>query len=323
MQNEEGTRVVVFGSLNVDLVCQVMTIAHPGETVLTESYDQLFGGKGANQAVSAARALGVAGRVTMVGTVGADALGDGIIANLEAEGVDVAGLKRNSGRTGCAFISLDRFGQNAITVASGTNADLASADLDDRLLRRGVVLVLQMETPIREVIAAARKGHRKGAIVVVNLAPVPADLGVDDLTALCEACDYLIVNEGELSAAAALCAIAPTEFTSQASALADRFGLIVIATLGGDGALVADRLHVEAFAAPRIVPVDTTGAGDTFVGIFAASLAGGHSTAESVRRSVAGASLACLKLGAQTAMPRSAEIERAMGRQSPHADLIA
>lgn len=308
----KAASVLVFGSLNVDLVCRVAAIARPGETVLAPDYEQLFGGKGANQAVAAARVLGGADRVAMVGAVGDDELGKAVAGNLAKEGIDIAGLQTAPARTGCAFISIDSGGENAITVASGANARLDASALPDGLLGSSSVLVLQMETPLAASLAAAERARDKGGRVVVNLAPVPAQLDADDLAGLLPLADYLIVNESELAAAAGLSGIGGDEPGALATALAARFGLVVIATLGAKGALVAGGDGVDAIPALTVEPVDTTGAGDTFVGVFAAGLCNKLAAGQAAEQAVVAASLACRRVGAQSAMPTAAEIEQTL-----------
>ena len=315
MNDRSPASVLVFGSLNVDLVCRVDTIARPGETVLAPGYDQLFGGKGANQAVAAARALGGEGRVAMVGAVGDDALGKAVTDNLAGEDIYVFGIQTVQDRTGCAFISIDAAGENAITVASGANGRLSAAALDDDRLDARSVLVLQMETPLAENLAAAEKARARGARVVVNLAPVPRDLDAPSLERLLSLTDCLVVNETELAAAADLAGLAAASADEQAGALATRYDLIVIATLGSEGAIVADpAAPLHRIAAHPVTVVDTTGAGDTFVGVLAAGLATGLTVPQAAGRSVIAGSLACRKIGAQSAMPTAAEIDAAPGR---------
>ncbi|KQT84025.1 ribokinase [Aurantimonas sp. Leaf443] len=305
-----GGRVVVFGSINVDLVCRVEAIARPGETVLSPGYEQFFGGKGANQAVAAARVLGGA-RVAMIGAIGPDELGGAARANLEGEGIDLSALAVLDAPTGCAFIVIDASGENAITVASGANARLGG--LDPAHLAPGDVLVLQMEVPKAASIEAARAARARGGRVVLNLAPVPADLSAADLELLLPLADVLVVNETELEAVARLLAL-PGPFEAEAKALVSRFAMTLVATLGAQGALVArSGLPPARVPALRVEPVDTTGAGDTFVGVLAAGLAEGRDFREATARAVAAASLACLGLGAQTAMPGRDRIDAALG----------
>ncbi|MEX6509013.1 ribokinase [Jiella sp. M17.18] len=304
--------VLVFGSANVDLVCRVRSIARPGETTLAPSYEQLFGGKGANQAVAAARAMGGTGRVALIAAVGDDAFGAGIGSALRAEGVDVSALQTVAERTGCAFISIDRTGENAITVASGANLHVRAADAPAALFQ-AKVLVLQMETPFAETLSAAERAQAGGAKVVVNLAPVPADLDEAELRRLLAVATVLVVNESELAAAAMLLGAGGETAEASAENLARHAGLTVVATLGARGAVLAasDRGSQTIPVFPVEV-VDTTGAGDTFVGVLAAGLAEGLAEGEAAVRAAVAASLACRKVGAQTAMPRAAEIDAAL-----------
>ncbi|MDY8110434.1 ribokinase [Fulvimarina sp. 2208YS6-2-32] len=302
--------VLVFGSLNVDLVCRVERIASPGETVLGPTYERLFGGKGANQAVAAARATSSEVSVRMAGAVGADELGDAVLANLKTHRIDVTAVTRASEATGAAFISIDAEGENAITVASGANRTLSADRLEGMPHGEGTVLLLQMETPHAASIEAARSIKAGGGTVVLNLAPVPARPAPAFIRALCDPVDWLIVNEIELSAAGQAIGIADGSLRDRASRLSDALSLGVIATLGARGVVVAEP-GAEPFtqAALDISVEDTTGAGDTFCGVFAAGLAEGLDVRLAVRRAAIAASLACRRLGAQTAMPTRGEIE--------------
>ncbi|KQQ86279.1 hypothetical protein ASF65_04915 [Aureimonas sp. Leaf324] len=300
--------IVVFGSVNVDLVCKVAAIAKPGETVLAPDYQQLSGGKGANQAVAAARA---GGRVRFVGAVGRDAFGDGEADILAREGIDVSALARLDEPTGCAFISVASDGENAITVASGANRAVTAGQLAGSWEAGSGVLVLQMELPFDETVAAAKAGREAGARVMLNLAPVPQGVGAERLKALLRSTDLLIVNEHELDEAASILGLVPGEPEATARAVAAATELSVLATLGGAGALLVSREGaVETFAAPRIEPVDTTGAGDTLCGVLATGLDGGLDMPHAIRRAVAAASLACLSFGARSAMPSAARIDQ-------------
>lgn len=305
-------QVVVFGSLNVDMVCRVASIARPGETVLSPTWQRLFGGKGANQAVASARAAAPGIATVMIGAVGRDEPGEAVRDNLLAEAVDVAHLVTLDDATGVAFIAIADDGENAITVASGANRMLTADALPAAACGPATVLVLQMEVPAAASLASARRVKAAGGQVVLNLAPVPAGLGAI-LPRLAEAADILIVNETELTAAAAALGISSEAPRATAPALALAARITVIATLGGAGVLIAAPGEaVIAVPALRVAAVDTTGAGDTFCGILAASLAEGLAVADAARRAAAGASLACLGLGAQSAMPRRAEIDAAL-----------
>ncbi|WP_062208096.1 PfkB family carbohydrate kinase [Aureimonas sp. AU12] len=303
--------IVVFGSVNVDLVCRVETIPKPGETVLAPGYERMSGGKGANQAVAAARA----GAVThFAGAVGQDAFGEAEAATLEAEGIDVSALARLNEPTGCAFITVAVDGENAITVASGANRLAKAASLSALWSQKPSALVMQMELPFEDTVEAARAARDHAVPVLLNLAPVPVGVSSGSLRALFASTDLLIVNEHELAETAAILGIQGSEPASLAAAVATETSLAVLATLGSDGAILVEADGgIERFTAPSIRPVDTTGAGDTLCGVLAAGLDAGLGRADAVRRAVAAASLACLSFGAR-AMPRGPEIDTFLAR---------
>src|SRR3954447_11424030 len=189
--------ILVFGSINIDLVARVSAIPRPGETVLSTGYEMLFGGKGANQAVAAARASqGTGIEVAMAARVGSDEFGRAAVTNLAASGVSVAHVTSGPEPTGCAFITVDERGENAITVASGANRTLSFGILKHRFAAADL-LVLQMEVPFPEGRAAAEAARRAGGRVIWNLAPAPPDLAQKDLLSLLAATDILVVNEHE------------------------------------------------------------------------------------------------------------------------------
>jgi len=300
--------ITIFGSINVDLVAGVDTIARPGETVLASGYATLCGGKGANQAVAAAR-VSPQGRVAMVGRVGRDAFGQRCIDNLAANGVNVDRVTVGAEPTGCAFISVSADGENAITVASGANGCLAAEALPAAELSATTTLVLQMEVPFAASLLAARRVRAAGGRVIWNLAPVPERLSEAELRALLEATSVLVVNEHEACTAAQRLGWTGADFEAAAAFLAADGGVTCIVTAGplGARAFHPDGSH-QAVAAERILPIDTTGAGDTFVGILAAGLDEGRSWQEVLARACRGASLACLAHGAQRGMPTAEEL---------------
>lgn len=296
--------ILVFGSINIDLVAPVATIPRPGETVLGGAYSTLFGGKGANQAVSAARMSGP-DVVRMVGCVGDDAFGRLCRDNLARNGVAVDGVTTDDAApTGCAFIVVDRNGENAITVASGANAQLGPVSLSSADLSGRSVGVFQMEVPLPGSLAVAGQIKAAGGTVIWNLAPVPENLDAWQLREILQVTDYLVVNELEALRASALLGGEAEGFEAAAAQLAYRGATSCIVTAGSKGAFIfaqqGDRRHIPALP---IEPVDTTGAGDAFVGILAASLHQGHDIAAACADACLGASLACLKLGAQPALP--------------------
>ncbi|MER0237847.1 ribokinase [Fulvimarina sp. MAC8] len=310
--------VLVFGSLNMDLVCRVEQIARPGETVLGPSYEQLPGGKGANQAVAAARAAAGSTSVRMIGAVGKDDFGTAIVANLEANQIDAGGIVRLAEPTGAAFISIDSDGENAITVANGANRMLGADALEGSEISERTVLLLQMETPSKAITSAARRIDEAGGRAVLNLAPVPVDLTGAKLRELCEPLDWLIVNELELEAAAKALDLNAGTISDIAGVVGKTLDMNVVATLGANGVVVVLK-DGEAFVEPALsVEIeDTTGAGDTFCGVFAASLAAGLEARTAVRRATVAASLACRRVGAQTAMPSFVELEAALNEPLP------
>jgi len=295
--------IVVFGSLNIDLVARVPVIPGPGRTVLAPSYETHFGGKGANQAVAAARLAGP-GKVRMAGRVGRDGFGEDAVGNLAANGVETSLIVSGSEPTGCAFITVDTTGENAITVASGANLAALASDLPPAIFRTDTVLVLQMEVPFAQSLRAARLAKSAGARVLWNLAPVPAAMTSAMLHDLLDATTFLIVNEHEAMDAATLLGAPATGYEAAAVQLAKSGKLTCVVTAGANGARAATADgRLQLASAPTIVPVDTTGAGDTFVGAFACMLGEQAALQLALEVGCEAAALSCLKVGAQAAMP--------------------
>jgi ribokinase len=284
--------IVVFGSINLDLVAQVARIPAPGETLAGNSFATMPGGKGANQALAAARA---GARVKMFGAVGRDAFAATALANLEASGVDLAGVAAVDDATGVALIHVDAQGENAITVVAGANGRTRAAQVPDAVLDSATTLVLQLEVPIAEVAELANRAGN--AHVILNAAPA-ATLPDNLLRRL----GTLIVNESEAVVLGTDLRLptTPDEF-AQAAAL--RYRCTVIVTLGPKGALAVRDGERIAIAAPAMAVVDTTGAGDALVGALAAALDRGAALRQAVAEGVAAGSLACGGRGAQAALP--------------------
>ncbi|UVF21759.1 ribokinase [Microvirga terrae] len=305
--------IIIFGSINMDLVARVQRIARPGETVLSRRADSFFGGKGANQAVAAARiSRGGGMEVAMTGAVGNDPFGIACLKNLEENGVDVSTIRVTDEPTGCAFITVDETGENAITVASGANMALRSSDLPESLLSKASVLVLQMEVPIADNLDVAARARRAGVKVVWNFAPVPAVGERSTMSELLAVTDVLVVNEHEaLSIAGIVGEPAGDDFLKAGSAIARSFGPTCIVTAGARGAyaIAPDGAQTHVTARP-ITPVDTTGAGDTFVGVLANGLDEGLEIGRAMERACAAASLSCLTAGAQAGMPLREALDR-------------
>lgn len=294
--------ILVFGSINIDLVARVASIPRPGETVLSPGYETLFGGKGANQAIAAARAS-LPHRVAIAACVGDDAFGRSARDNLVRNGI-VADLVANSAEpTGCAFITVDVRGENAITVASVANATLTEASIRNFEADASTVAVFQMEVPFPASLSVARHVRAAGGRVIWNFAPAPPAFIARDLSDLINETDIFVVNEHEGIAAAALLGCETDDF-EDAGAHLSRSGCICVVTAGARGAFA---FHPdgrsEVVEAMPIRPVDTTGAGDTFVGILASGLDEALPFTIALERACRGASLACLAHGAQAGMP--------------------
>jgi ribokinase len=291
--------IVAFGSINLDLTATVERLPEPGETISGASFSAVPGGKGANQAIAARRA---GAQVAMVGRVGTDAFAAPAMAGLIAAGVDTAGVERVDAPTGVALINVDARGRNSITVIAGANDRLGADAVPDAAVGDGVTLLTQLEVPVDAVTSLALRARRRGARVVLNAAParaVPA--------ALLESLDALIVNEHEAKILAGTLGIAslPEEF---ATALARRSRCGVIVTLGSHGALAARGGACLRIPAPSVPVVDTTGAGDAFVGALAAAIDRGERWERALCEGVAAGSLACGKRGAQAGLPDAAAI---------------
>ncbi len=299
-----GDRIVVVGSLNFDLVVEVERLPSPGETVLGHRHFGNPGGKGANQAVAAAR---LGGDVAMVGCVGTDESGEQLLAALRADGVATDHVRRRADvATGLAVISVDAAGENAIVVSSGANGTVSPADVARAagVVDDAAVCLLQLEIPDAPVVAAAR---RCGGLVVLDPAPartLPAGLLAD--------VDVLIPNEHEL---AELAGGKPSREVDTVAAQARQlgFGGTTIVTLGAAGAVVLRDGASTHVGAPKVDVVDTTAAGDAFRGAFADAMTRGADIVEAVRRACAAGAFAATRSGAQAALPTPADISNVLG----------
>jgi len=296
--------ITVVGSLNMDLVARTPRIPEPGETIIGNDFHTVPGGKGANQAVAAAR-LGI--QVSMVGRVGGDAFAGPLLDNLAAAGVDHTFVTQDSeAATGVALIVVDDAGQNSIVVASGANARLTPADVDKAktAIASADALLLQLESPLETVTRAAEVARAHGVTVILN--PAPARSLPAGLLSLV---DVLIPNESETALLTGLPVGDQSQTEAAATALLDLGVGTVILTLGERGAMLAQAGKMELCPAFAVVPVDTTAAGDAFVGGFAVALAEGRALAEAVRWGNATGALATTKLGAQSSLPTRQELE--------------
>jgi ribokinase len=297
--------VVVFGSINADLIFPVAALPAPGQTVMASGMTIEPGGKGANQAAAAARD---GATVVMAGAIGRDALAATALAGLTEAGVDLSRVTQWAEPTGCASICTDLAGRNQIAVAPGANARARAAAIEDALLTPGAVLVTQMETDPVETAALIRRAHASGVRLIHNLAPAAA-LAPDALRLL----DILVVNEDEAAWLARQEGVAGDDAASLAAAI----GVTIIRTLGGAGVEWAGAAGSGHVAAAPVCAVDTTAAGDCFVGVLASALSRGDSLPDALRRANAAAGLACTRRGSQGSLPRAAEIENALIHRNP------
>lgn len=288
--------IVVFGSINLDLIFSLSHIPKPGETVLGPIVRQEPGGKGANQALAAARD---GASVVMAGAVGQDALAEAALVLLRAQGLDLTRIARTEATTGCAAIAVDPAGNNAISVGSGANLLARAEQVEDSLLGPGTTVLLQMEVSAEENARLITRARARGARVVLNLAPAMG-LPTDALRAL----DILLVNqtEGEWLGR-------QLQTAGDAKGLHAALGVAVVRTLGGDGVESAGVEGHVRLPARQIVPVDTTAAGDCFAGVLAAALDRGAHLRFALARANAAAALCCMRQGSQGSVPTAAEID--------------
>jgi ribokinase len=298
------TRVVVVGSSNTDMVLRVPRIPRPGETVIGRDFAMAGGGKGANQAVAAARA---GGRVTFVARVGDDVFGERALAGFAADGIDTRFVLRTPGAaSGVALIDVDDRGENSISVASGANAFLAVADVERAApaIAEAEVVLVQLESPLETVVAAVRTAAKTGVPVVLNPAPArPLD---DDLL---RGVTVLTPNEHEAGLLTGIVVRDAASARDAAARLRARGAGTVVVTLGARGVFaLSDGFegHVPAF---KVDPVDTTAAGDVFNGALAVALGEKRPLGDALRFAQAAAAISVTRPGAQPSAPTRAEIE--------------
>lgn len=302
--------VLVAGSANLDLVVRAPRVPAPGETLLGRDFARYPGGKGANQAVAAARAGGAPTRMLLA--LGSDDNAQPLEVSLRDAGVDCM-IVRSAEPTGVALICVADDGENAIIVASGANATLQAADLP--ALDGIGCLLLQLESPLDAVTAWARTARAAGVRVVLNAAPAPVDAVPEALLA---SVDVLVVNEGELAAIASACG------ASQNDGIAAQFATIgvtcVVVTLGALGAAAREGERWCLQPGFQVDAVDTTGAGDTFCGVLAAGLARGDALQTALRWACAASALACTRSGAQTGVPERSEVDTLLATREDDQD---
>jgi ribokinase len=313
MDNQsEDMKIVVVGSLNMDLVVRMPQIPRPGETLLGGVFKTFPGGKGANQAVAAAR-LGA--KVVMVGCVGDDAFGSEMREMLKIEGIDTSHvLVHPKSATGVALIQVDADGQNSIAVASGANFELTAAQVEKALQTIGDfnVLVMPLETSLETIYTAARIASQRGAKVLLN--PAPAQVLKQDLL---EFVDVLLPNEYEAALMAGIPSLQSADDVRRAAEKLRSLGVKnLIVTMGSWGAMLFGQDMELQLPACSVQAVDTTAAGDCFVGALAVGLCEGKSISAAAEFASAAAAISVTRDGAQPSLPRREEVTRFMDERS-------
>ncbi len=297
-------RVCVVGSANVDLTFRTASLPRPGETLPGRHFHLDFGGKGANQAVSAAR-LGAA--VTLIARVGRDLFGEQALDRLKKEGIDTSHVGTDPERpTGVASVAVDDSGRNCIVVVGGANLALSPADVRAAAdaIRTARVLVAQFEVALETVLEALTVARAAGARTILN--PAPAAPLSDEMLKQIDVC---VLNETEAEQVTGRPITTPQEAEAAARALQARGPRSIVVTLGERGVMVLDDTRAEHFKALDVQVVDTTGAGDAFIGGLGVFLAEGLSVPAAAELANAVAALSVTRLGAQAALPARAELE--------------
>jgi len=292
--------ILAVGSLNADLVVRAPRFPQPGETISGDDLQVIPGGKGANQAVAAAR---LGSTVSMLGRVGKDNFGDFLLDNLKSNQVDSKLIQRDDASTGTAIIVVDSHGQNSIVLSPGANGKVSPADVDSASFLHHDLLLLQLEIPTPTVLSAAQKARANSLRVILN--PAPAQALPNELIALT---DFIIPNETELSLLTNRAVDDISSAETAARKLLERGAKNVIVTLGSNGALIVNNTQATQVDTFKVNVVDTTAAGDAFIGGFASVLES-SSLLDAVRYGCACGALATAKFGAQPSLPTKEEVE--------------
>jgi ribokinase len=296
--------ITVIGSINLDLIATVERLPAPGETVPGDGFTTAPGGKGANQALAAARA---GARVRMVGAVGSDPFAGQATELLVSGGVDLSGVQVAPYPTGVALILVGGDGENVIAIVPGANQVVGAAAVEAASLQPGEHVLLQHEIPLATVEAALDAARYAGAVTILNTAPFRREAA-----GLLNKASYVVANETEFDLYARELGLPGVDRAARMRSFARYTDRTIVVTLGSEGVIAATPEADLSVPALSITPVDTVGAGDTFCGYLAASLSDGLPLEQALRRAAAAGSLACLKPGAQPAIPYAAEVEAAL-----------
>lgn len=302
-------KILVIGSSNLDFVIRVSEMPAVGETLLGQSLERIPGGKGANQACACGR---LGGNTTFLSAVGTDGLGDVVLENLIATGVDCTRVAHSVGNTGMAVIYVNDAGNNSIVVVSGANSTCDQEYFSQTwdLVEQADIVVAQMEIPHDAVYEVMRRAYGMGKVTILNPAPAPDDLPADLYACL----HYITPNETELQKLTGLPVGTVEEAKAVAAVLLERGVGQVVVTLGEKGALLKSREREQLFPALPVKAVDTTAAGDTFNGAMAVRLAEGADIGAAITFANAASALAVSRKGAQTSIPSRAEVEALLTR---------
>ena len=296
-------KITVIGSSNTDMIMKLNKIPVPGETLIGNEFSTAAGGKGANQAVAAARA---GGNVTFIACIGKDIFGDNAIEGFKKENINTSLIKRNNDTpSGIALIFVDNKGENSIGVAPGSNFELEPKDIDDSLdgIFDTEIVLSQLEIPIETVKHTASLARQHGNIYILD--PAPAELLSDDLL---KNITIITPNETEAEKLTGIAVIDETSAQSVCDKLHSRGTDTIILTMGSKGAFLSNSTHCCLLPSYKVDPVDTTGAGDVFNGALAKALSDGVGIKEAIEFANAAAALSVTKFGAQTSAPKESEI---------------
>ncbi|MBD2871098.1 ribokinase [Paenibacillus arenilitoris] len=302
-------KVVVVGSLNMDIVAHVDRLPKEGETIQGFGVYEAPGGKGGNQAAAIGK-LEVP--VSMIGRIGSDANGDSLLASLRQSGVNTEAVLATESATGLAFIAVDEAGSNQIIVAPGANGELSAADIEGQrqLFEQCSLVVLQLEIPLETALYALRLAKQLGKTTILNPAPARR-LDAELLGCV----DYLIPNEHELLAMTGKSELDEAGLSSAAAELLEKGAKAIVVTLGDKGCFYTDGAVSEYFGAIRVDALDTTAAGDSFIGGFAAGYAVERDVRKAIRQAIAASSITVTRRGAQSSLPSRDEVDSQLNRR--------